>query len=92
MKAKSLFLFIALFVSSCATSKKMMLPSGEQGHSIRCDGTAMSWEHCFEKAAEVCPKGYKRFDQNQMSGVQQNFYNGTMYGTAQRNMLIQCKK
>lgn len=86
-----LFTVLIVVVTSCATSKRMMLPSGEQGYSVRCDGTALSWEHCFEKAAKLCPKGYSRGDQNQMSGVQQNFSNGSMYGTAQRNMLIQCK-
>jgi hypothetical protein len=45
--------------SGCASSKPLYLPDGRQGHSIKCDGAALNWGLCYEKASELCQaRGY----------------------------------
>ena len=49
-----------LMLSGCAISKKVYLPSGENGYSISCDGAAVGINVCFEKAGALCgAKGYE---------------------------------
>jgi hypothetical protein len=43
-------------LAGCATSKDVMAPSGKMAHLIKCGSARI--DLCYEKAAEVCPKGY----------------------------------
>lgn len=81
-------------LSGCATDKMISLPDGHQGHSIRCDGAALSWETCYEKAGEVCPVGYdivaKEGEQSPViAGNQYGIYGGAR---VHRTMIISCKQ
>ena len=89
-----LAIFSIVLLISCATSKQIYTPDGKLGYSIDCDGTALSWGHCFEKAGEICgAKGYdvinKSGDQGAMvGGSSSGFYGGSLM---KRNMVISCK-
>ncbi len=80
------FLIFILFFG-CASSTKVMLPSGENGFSIHCDDDKT---YCYEKAQEVCPKGYDIADQDKGSSA--SMINNTMSMSANFTMLISCKK
>ena len=55
---KYCFLLIPLFVlAGCATARVIYDEKGEQQIFIDCTDQG-SWDICFEKAAEVCPRGY----------------------------------
>jgi len=87
-------LFIVTFVAGCAVSSQTYLPSGEQGYSIDCSGTALTWGKCYEKAGEICgSKGYDIIYQSDQGGaaVAANQYG--LYGSSlmKRSMLIKCK-
>jgi uncharacterized protein YceK len=50
---------IILFIESCATASRTYLPSGEEGYSVTCSGTALTWGNCYQKAGELCgSRGY----------------------------------
>lgn len=49
---------LSLLVSACATSTRMYGPDGKEMHLIECPGMAVPLGACFEKANEVCSKGY----------------------------------
>ncbi|MBL7663816.1 MAG: hypothetical protein JNM93_01690 [Bacteriovoracaceae bacterium] len=67
----------------CATAKKIMAPSGNEGYLIQDCSSA---EACYEKAAEVCPKGYKLHNNsNDVDSI-----NGQVYTST--TLLIECKK
>lgn len=52
-------LVAAGLLTGCAMSKEIYLPDGTLGHSISCDGSALSVRHCFEKASQLCgAQGY----------------------------------
>ena len=86
--------FIILFIGSCATSSKTYLPSGEEGYSVTCSGTALTWGNCYQKAGELWgSRGYDVISRSDKQGAavvanQHGLYGGS---TIQRNMLIKCK-
>ena len=86
-------LFTISLLVGCATVSQTFLPSGEQGYSITCSGSALTWGHCYEKAGAICgAKGYtivtKSDEQGSaVGGGQSGFYGGTAFS---RNMLIRC--
>lgn len=55
MRTAAVFL-ILIFVGACTTAKQIVGPSGMPAYSIKCGATDSG--ACFEKAGEVCPKGY----------------------------------
>lgn len=49
----------ALVLGGCATSKTVYLPDGSKGYAVNCDGAALSWNLCYEKAGQLCKdEGY----------------------------------
>ena len=84
-----------LFVFSCATSKEIILPSGEKGFTINC-GTyeGNSWSACYEKAGEGCPYGYdilEKIESNDKQLVATGFTFQTL-DDDKRSLVIECKK
>jgi hypothetical protein len=85
---------IILFIEGCATASKTYLPSGEEGYSVTCSGTALTWGNCYQKAGELCgSRGYDVISRSDDQGAavvanQYGLYGGS---TIQRNMLIKCK-
>lgn len=60
MKSYALPLLLVAALSGCASSTPVMGPSGKTNHSIRCGAALIN--ACYEKAAELCPKGYDVVD------------------------------
>ncbi len=80
-------------LTGCATSKQVYTPSGEQGYSINCSGSALNWGMCFEEAGKLCgTQGYTVLTQ---SGDQSTMVSGNQFGVyatpvVNRSMTIQC--
>lgn len=95
MKGKSALVgLMAVLASGCATSKTIYLPSGQQGHSISCDGSALSWSLCYEKAGKIC--GQKGYDIFQKDGEETPMITGSPYlitggAIVTRTLVIACK-
>ena len=51
-------LFLALMLTGCASSSEIYGPDGQKYFHISCDGAAVPMSVCWDKAIEVCPKGY----------------------------------
>jgi len=84
-----------LFIVSCATSKEIVLPSGEKGYTVNC-GTyeGNSWSACYEKAGEICPSGYDILEKIE-SNDKQLVATGNLLQTLdddKRSLVISCKK
>lgn len=84
-----------LFIFSCATSKEIVLPSGEKGYTVNC-GTyeGNSWSACYEKAGEICPTGYDILEKIE-SNDKQLVATGNLLQTLdddKRSLVISCKK
>ncbi len=73
-------LFIAIFIlSSCATtSETIILPSGDQGVSVRCEEFL---NDCYREASKACPNGYEIKDKTTASNLLVPVY----------NLMIACK-
>jgi hypothetical protein len=84
-----------LFIFSCATSKEIVLPSGEKGYTVNC-GTyeGNTWSACYEKAGEICPTGYDILEKIE-SNDKQLVATGNLLQTLdddKRSLVISCKK
>lgn len=55
-----------LFLSSCATTDEITLPSGEAGFLIRCEEVL---SYCYKKASVSCPNGYEIKDKTTSSNL-----------------------
>jgi hypothetical protein len=83
-----------LLIIACATSKSTYLPSGEQGHSINCSGTALTWGACYEKAGKLCgSRGYEVVAGGSEHGAVVSANSTSAFGSTimQRTMLIKCQ-
>jgi hypothetical protein len=92
---KKIMGIIYLLLSGCATHKSTYLPDGTLGHSIGCDGSAMSWNLCYEKAGEICgAEGYTVVDQQGDSTriSNSNQYSAFSGAIVNRTLLIKCGK
>lgn len=103
---KTIFFSLAFFfAANAAEVKRIVLPSGGLGYSIRCDNDGMN--SCYEAAGETCHHGYTVENQNMQSGFvsEQSSYvgpgvlkgtvqggsSGTAYSTSDNGLLVQCK-
>lgn len=59
-------LLLTLAITGCATSRPVMGPNGKLAQVI--DGCRTAAQ-CYEKAAEVCPRGYAFINTHETSGV-----------------------
>jgi hypothetical protein len=84
-----LIILSALLLSGCATARvsKIRGPNGTDGLSIRCGNNI---DDCYNKAAELCPKGYSNL--NTPSSQSGFVASGNMLIPVSRNnMFIECK-
>jgi hypothetical protein len=86
---------LCLLVISCAVSKPIRTPDGDEGYMINCSGAALTWGECFEKAGQLCGEaGYEILDRSgegggsMISGNQFGLYGGRV---VDRSMVIRCK-
>jgi hypothetical protein len=60
---------LALLTSGCLTAaQKIHGPDGREYTRIECNGAIQTMAACFDKANEVCPRGYYLAGQNQQEG------------------------
>jgi hypothetical protein len=87
-------------------AKRIVLPSGEMGYSIRCDNENIN--ACYERAGDICHRGYTIQNINTQVGnesssdayVGPGVIPGTALGvassssktTSEKGFLIQCKE
>lgn len=81
-------------MAACTTWKPVVLPSGQQGFTVDCSGTNLTWSHCYQKAGKACPQGYDVSEKLDKHGGKVAV--GDLYGmlggsVVDRSMLIQCK-
>jgi hypothetical protein len=90
---KYLILIFLLALSSCASSKQVKGPNGEDAYEVKC-GKAVK-EKCAEKAADLCPHGYNLLERKPDSyGDQTKVGNAGMLeikADTTNFMLIHCK-
>jgi hypothetical protein len=83
-------LALIAILAGCATATETKGPSGSKAFFVKCGSAVMS--ACYEKAAEVCPKGYAIVD-NQ--GNPNAFINATgstaMVVRGPNQLFIECK-
>lgn len=83
-----------LLLASCTTWKPIVLPSGQDGYTVDCSGSNLSWSHCYRKAGHACPRGYdivQRVDTRGGHPVVGDLF-GVMGGSVvDRGMLIRCR-
>lgn len=83
-------LLLTILLTGCATATDMYGPNGEQMVSINCSGAAMQMSNCYEKAAKVCPAGYRLVERNEAPGaVMVSAYAVTQ--AQDRSIIVQCK-
>lgn len=75
-----------VFTAACSTAQTMKLPNGKLGYYVKCP---RSIQNCYEKAAEVCPKGYEVQDKTNNSKILH--YAGTLTTVKKFEMMVQCK-
>lgn len=58
-------------LAACTTTKEIVLPvSGinSRVYIVDCSGASLTWSHCYRKAGETCPLGYKVLDNSYKHG------------------------
>lgn len=84
-----------LSLGACTTSRPIVLPSGQQGYTVDCSGTNLSWSHCYRKASRLCGHGYtisQKTDNHGGHPVVGDLF-GLMGGSVvDRGMLIECRE
>lgn len=94
VKSFTLAVLLSFAISGCATSSKIYGPDGSEAYSIRCDGTALSWNNCFAKAGDICAsRGYEVLSKagesgEAIGGSSMGFYGGN---TMNRSMIVKCR-
>jgi hypothetical protein len=79
------------FLAGCATAKEIQGPNGGKAYFIKCGSAVI--DKCYEKAAEVCPKGYTFADrQNNPNSVIVPVGTGFMAAHGPNSMLVECKE
>lgn len=64
-------------------------PSGRDAYSMKCSGMGRNMQACYQKAGEVCPKGYNIIENSSSSVAYMD--QGTMMMVPRREMAIECK-
>ncbi len=95
MEKLGVLLVVLVLIGGCATSKQIYTSDGQQGYSIDCSGSALTWGSCYEKAGKLC--GENGYEVLEKSGDQGAMVTGTQYGVVggsiiNRSMIIKCKK
>jgi len=76
-KAIAIVISTTIVISGCATVKPATLNDGSKGFVTTCNGTAITWSTCHEKAAESCPSGFVTIDKEQF--VHEGFVTRNLY-------------
>ncbi len=86
-------------LSGCATVRESYAPDGRKAFALNCSGTARGWDKCYAAAGEKCGSlGYDILDRNTedakfaSAGGNSSGFGASAVQTAERTMLIACKK
>lgn len=83
-----LWLLAAVGLGGCVRTAPVMAPDGSHGILIsNCNDS----QACYEKAAEICPRGYNVFDRQNQTWA----YVPAFYGTRavnQQELFISCRQ
>lgn len=66
IKRISVLIILAFTIAGCATTDKIILPSGEEGLMIRCEEVL---SYCYKQASKSCPGGYEIKDKTTSSNL-----------------------
>jgi hypothetical protein len=85
---------LVLALAGCTSTKPIATPDGRQGYTVGCSGSMLSWEDCFERAAELCGgRSYDIFtsvgEQGAIVAAEPQHLAGST--TKSRSMVIACK-
>lgn len=86
-----------LLLTACSTAKQVVLPvSGinSQVSIIDCSGASLTWSHCYRKAGQTCPLGYKILENSYKHGdrvVTGDVLQLAGNSAQHRRLLIDCK-
>jgi hypothetical protein len=64
-------------------------PNGRDGYTMRCSGAGRTLEACYQKAGEVCPRGYNVVSQDASTVAFGS--GGNLYAAPQRNLTVECR-
>ncbi|HEX7325273.1 MAG TPA: hypothetical protein VF292_07955 [Rhodanobacteraceae bacterium] len=82
--------------AACTTAKPVLVPARTgRAFAIDCSGANLTWAHCYRKAGEACPLGYKVTQKPYRHGegvVPGDFLQLIGDGADHRRMLIMCRK
>jgi hypothetical protein len=85
---------LALLVASCASAiepRSFVGPNGKTAYSMECSGMGRTLDACFQKAGEVCPRGYQIVSQtSDIVGLPMGRGQGMMIAP-KRGLAIECR-
>lgn len=90
-------ILISVLLYGCASASKTYDQYGEPVYDVACPGMAVPMSACYDKALEVCPKGYYLVGKDTGSGSigTLNSSNGAttgMYASGvNKGIIIKCK-
>jgi hypothetical protein len=79
----------------CTAAKPITTSDGRKGYTVQCSGRLLSWEDCFERAAEICKgESYDVFTRvgEQSALVDAEPQHLSSSTTTSRSMVIACKR
>jgi hypothetical protein len=82
-------LLLVLLLSACARVTPMHGSDGGLMYLVGCYGALTPMSACYDKAAELCPSGYKIIDQTE--GVTQYRTSQGAVDSLDRQIAIQCE-
>jgi hypothetical protein len=74
------------FLASCVQTQAFRGPNGNTAYSMRCGANLSA---CYEKAGELCPKGYNIIDR--ATGVAAVPSGTSFIAAPQHSLAIECK-
>lgn len=84
-----------LLLAGCATATPIKTGTGQTNeYFIECDGSAIPWSKCFEKANQMCSNGYDTLEQATEHGPYTGAVAGGIasIGAAQyKHLRVRCK-
>lgn len=83
-------LLLVLTIAGCTTATEMYGPEGERLISIDCTAASGTMAPCYEKAAEVCPAGYRLIERTDTVGAPVITAFAVTH-TARRSVVVECK-
>lgn len=83
---------IALVLTACASIDPVAFsgPNGKSAYSMQCSGMGRTVDMCYQKAGQLCPKGYLIIDKsNEIIGTTSSYGNVMMI--PKNSLTIECK-